>query len=94
MFSKYIENNIINTVKKILTSYQKGKIKVKIWAMGNKAKSIKSVTGTLTWLKPEGIKGEGKRTKNMSLTKQFAQAFLKLDTWCESTKGRSDNKVR
>ncbi|HJH27879.1 MAG TPA: hypothetical protein C5S37_14215 [Methanophagales archaeon] len=28
--SKYIGNNIININKKILTSYQKGKIKVKI----------------------------------------------------------------
>ncbi|MCK4476206.1 MAG: hypothetical protein KAU16_05715 [Methanophagales archaeon] len=74
----------------------------------NKAKSVKLVTGTLTWLKPEGIKREGKRKKTCPLrnakqfdqtflkfdAKLFGQAFLKLDAWCESTRGRSDKKVR
>ena len=28
------------------------------------------------------------KKENMPLAKQFGQAFLKLDTWCESTRGQ------
>ena len=30
--------------------------------------------------------------KNMFPAKQFAQAFLKLDAWCESTRGQWELK--
>ena len=31
--------------------------------------------------------------ENMSLAKRFAQAFLKLDTWCKSTRGLTPSGV-
>ena len=57
--------------------------------MGNEGKSSGLVTAPLTWLESEWNKkamAEGGDMKKGSCPLS-AQAFLKLDAWCESTRG-------
>ena len=52
-------------------------------------KSVESVTALIAWLESEGDKkamAEGGDMKKGGCP-HSAQAFLKLDAWCESTRG-------
>jgi hypothetical protein len=67
--------------------------------MSNGVKNLELVMSSLRWLESkrdneakawvmeEEIIGKEKMSLAMRLAERFAQAFLKLDAWCESMKG-------